>query len=292
MSQLPSKVAVVTGASRGVGKGVAIALGAAGMTVYVTGRSNTTSKAQLRGQTLSGTLAETADAVTRAGGKGVAVPCDHADDEQVRALFAQVEREQGHLDLLVNNAIALHENLIDTGPFWDKPLALAGLLDVGLRSSYSASYYAAPMLLKAGQGLIVFTSSYGAGCYMHGPAYGAQKAGGDKMAADMAVDFEGTGVACVSLWLGPQRTERSAIAAQARPDAYAEVMDAAETPEFNGRVILGLLDDPQLAERSGQRLISAELAHDYGITERDGRQPPSYRQMLGAPQPLHSARVK
>jgi len=111
-------VAVVTGASRGVGRGIAIALGAAGMTVYVTGRSATESNAKLRGQILSGTLEGTAEAVSEAGGKGVAVACDHAIDEQVRQLFARVEREQGHLDLLVNNAAFLHENLIDPGPFF------------------------------------------------------------------------------------------------------------------------------------------------------------------------------
>ncbi|UTW12264.1 SDR family NAD(P)-dependent oxidoreductase [Marinobacterium rhizophilum] len=291
MSHQNCRIAVVTGASRGVGKGIAIALGGAGMTVYVTGRSDTESLVCLRGQRLPGTLAETADAVTRAGGKGIAVPCDHRDDVQVRELFARVEREQGRLDLLVNNAIQLHENLIDPGPFWNKPVELVDLLDVGLRSSYIASYYAAPLLLRTGRGLIAFTSSYGGGCYMHGPAYGAQKAGADKMAADMAVDFENTGVATVSLWLGPQCTERSAIAAVARPDTYAKVMESAETPEFNGCVILALLDDPQLAERSGQTLISAELARNYGITERNGRQPPSYRQMLGAPHSLHPARV-
>ncbi len=291
MSNTQSRVAVVTGASRGVGKGIAIALGQAGFTVYLTGRSLSQSKMTLHGQALPGTLEETADAITQAGGQGIPVACDHGDDEQVRELFARVEREQGRLDLLVNNAIALHENLIDSGPFWNKPLDMTRMLDVGLKSSYVASYYAAPLLLKTGKGLIVFTSSYGAGCYMHGPVYGAQKAGGDKMAADMAVDFEGTGVASISLWLGPQRTERSAIAASARPDAYADIMQQGETPEFNGRVIAALLDDPKLEELSGQTLISAELAQDYGIRDVGDIQPPSYRQMLGAPLSWHPARV-
>ncbi|SIP98579.1 SDR family NAD(P)-dependent oxidoreductase [Marinobacterium stanieri] len=284
-------VAVVTGASRGVGKGIAVALGAAGFTVYLTGRSLSQSNMTLMGQPLPGTLEETAQAVTEAGGKGIPVACDHGDNEQVRALFARVEQEQGHLDLLVNNAIALHENLIDAGPFWQKPLDMTRMLDVGLKSSYVASYFAAPLLLKAEKGLIVFTSSYGAGCYMHGPIYGAQKAGGDKMVADMAVDFEDTDVACVSLWLGPQRTERSAIAAQSRPDAYGEIMQTGETPEFNGRVIAALLDDPDLAQHSGKTLVSAELAQDYGIRDVDNSQPPSYRQLLGAPLSWHPARV-
>lgn len=285
------QIALVTGASRGVGKGIAIALGAAGMTVYLSGRSATESASHLRGQLLPGSLAETAEAVNRAGGQGIAVPCDHRDDAQVRALFARIEREQGRLDLLVNNAALLHENLIDPGPFWEKPLALLDILDVGLRSAYVASYHAAPLLLKNGRGLIAFVSSYGAGCYMHGPAYGAQKAGVDKFAADMAVDFEGTGVAAVSLWLGPQRTERTAIAGAARADQYEAFLAVAETPEFNGRVIHALLQDPQLQTLSGQTLVTAELAQGYGISEAEGRQPPSYREMLGEPRMQHPARV-
>ncbi|WP_342246681.1 SDR family NAD(P)-dependent oxidoreductase [Pseudomonas sp. OTU5201] len=291
MNAKKSQVAVVTGASRGVGKGIAIALGAAGMTVYLSGRSATQSNSQLRGKPLPGSLAETAEAVTRAGGKGIAVPCDHRDDEQVRELFARVEREQGRLDLLVNNAAFLHENLIDPGPFWEKPLELVDILDVGLRSAYVASYHAARLLVRNGHGLIAFVSSFGAGCYMHGPAYGAQKAGCDKFAADMAIDLEGTGVAALSLWLGPQRTERTAIAGAERADQYEAFMAMAETPEFNGRVIHALLNDPELQALSGQTLITAETAQGYGITEAEGRQPPSYREMLGAPRPQHPARV-
>jgi NAD(P)-dependent dehydrogenase (short-subunit alcohol dehydrogenase family) len=261
------------------------------MTVYLSGRSATQSSSQLRGQTLPGSLAETAEAVTRAGGRGIAVACDHRDDDQVRELFARVEREQGRLDLLVNNATYIHENLIDPGPFWQKPLEMVDILDIGLRSSYVASYYAAPLLVKNGHGLIAFVSSFGAGCYMHGPAYGAQKAGVDKFAADMAIDLEDTGVAAVSLWLGPQRTERTAIAGAERADQYEEFLAMAETPEFNGRVINALLNDPELAARSGQTLITAEIAAGYGITEDAGRQPPSYRDMLGAPRAQHPARV-
>lgn len=202
---------------------------------------------------------------------------DHASDEQVRQLFARVEREQGHLDLLVNNAAFLHENLIDPGPFWSKPIDMVEMLNVGLRSSYIASYYAAPLLLKAPRALIAFTSSFGADCYMHGPAYGAQKAGIDKMAFDMAANFKGTKVATTSLWLGPQRTERSAIAAVERADKYESIMANAETPEFNGKVILALLNDAKLDQISGQTLITAELAANYGIADQEGHKPASYR---------------
>ena len=216
MPESTSRIALVTGASRGVGKGIAEALGAAGMTVYVTGRSVESGNARLRGQVMHGSIHETAAAIDAAGGKGIAVQCDHADDEQVRALFQRIDAEHGRLDLLVNNVAFIHEQLIDPGPFWEKPLELVDILDIGLRSAYVASYHAAPLLLRAPKALVAFTSSFGAGCYMHGPAYGAQKAGVDKLAADMAIDFEGTGVAALSLWLGPQLTERTAIAGQAR----------------------------------------------------------------------------
>lgn len=285
------RVAVVTGASRGVGKGIALALGAAGMVVFVTGRSTEEGASRLRGQVLPGTIHETAAAITRAGGLGIAVVCDHADDTQVKALFEQVDERYGRLDLLVNNAAFLHENLIDPGPFWEKPLELVKILDIGLRSAYVASYYSAPLLVRGGHGLVAFVSSYGASCYMHGPAYGAQKAGCDKLAADMAVDFENTGVAAVSLWLGPQLTERTAIAGAHRREQYEAFLAQAETPEFNGRVIHALLEDPALMTFSGQTLITAELAPGYGLSEDGGRLPPSYREQLGEPRIPHPARV-
>ncbi|MCM2313028.1 MAG: SDR family NAD(P)-dependent oxidoreductase [Steroidobacteraceae bacterium] len=284
-------IAVVTGASRGVGRGVAEALGAAGMTVYVTGRSEQEGDCRVGDAHLGGTIHATAAAVTAAGGRGIAVHCDHADDTQVEALFERIGREQGRLDILVNNAICIDDSLIEPGPFWTKPRSQVRILDVGLRSSYIAAHCAAPLLLKSGHGLIAFTSSYGAGCYMHGPAYGAQKAGCDKMAADMAVDFEGTGVAAVSLWLGMQRTERTEFAARRRPDAYGGIGTRSESPQFTGRVIDALWRDSALPGLSGQTHIVAELALRYGIRDEDGRQPPSWRATLGAPRDYHPARV-
>ncbi|MGV8887679.1 MAG: SDR family NAD(P)-dependent oxidoreductase [Pseudomonas sp.] len=291
MNQPLKQVAVVTGASRGVGQGIALALGAAGMTVFVTGRSPEAGGSNLYGHALRGSLEDTAAAITAAGGQGIAVVCDHADDAQVQALFARVEKECGQLDLLVNNAAFIHDQLIEPGPFWEKPLDLVHILDVGLRSAYTASYFAAPLLLRSGRGLICFTSSFGAGCYMHGPAYGAQKAGCDKLAADMAIDFEGQGVAALSLWLGPQLTERTRIAGEQHGEQYKAFLADAETPQFNGRVIHALLKDPQLMTFSGQTLITAEIAAGYGISEAGGRQPPSHRAMLGDPRRQHPARV-
>src|SRR5215204_1860225 len=172
-------VAVVTGASRGAGRGIAAALVANGWRVYLTGRT-----------------------VTDPGDGGIAVPVDHSDDAAVAALFERVAHESDRVDLLVNNAAAIHDDLTDPKPFWEKPLELADVIDVGLRSAYVAAWHAAPLMVRKGRGLIAFTSSPGSVCYMHGPAYGAQKAGVDKMAADMAIDLRDTGVATVSIWMG------------------------------------------------------------------------------------------
>lgn len=286
MASLQNTIAVVTGASRGAGKGIAIALGAQGATVYVTGRS-----LQEGDAALPGTISATAEAVTRAGGRGIAVACDHADDAQVRSLFERIGAEQGRVDILVNNATFLHDQLIDKGPFWKKPLELVGILDVGLRSAYVASWYAAPLMVKQRNGLIVFTSSFGASCYMHGPAYGAQKSGVDKFAKDMAVDLRADNVATVSIWMGMLRTDRTRRVMDSEPQKYAGFWEIAETPEFTGQLIAALYRDPKRAEKSGQVLIAAELAAEYGIND-EGRQPPSHRPMLGGPTQAHPAIVE
>lgn len=268
-------IALVTGASRGAGKGIALALGDAGATVYVTGRS------QAEGDSaLPGTVYATAEQITQRGGRGIAVVCDHANDESVAALFAQIERDHGKLDILVNNALCVPEGLTLPGPFWEKPLSLQDILNVGLRSSYVAAYYAAPLLVKQG-GLLVNTSSPGGRSYMHGPAYGAGKAGVDKMAHDMAVDFEPYQVAVVSLWMGLLKTERTQAAFEADPDLYRDMMAMVESPEFTGRVVAALSADKNRMARSGKVWFAAELGAEYGLADIDGRLPPSPRLMFG-----------
>lgn len=282
MSNTQAKVAVVTGGSRGVGKGIATALGKSGATVYVTGRTVSGGKAH----PLGGSVQDTAEGVSAAGGRGIAVACDHSNDDDVRALFERVDREQGRLDILVNNATSVPRELAKPGPFWEKSLDLLRLLDVGQRSHYVASYFAAPLLMQTGGSLVVFTSSYGGRVYMHGPAYGAGKAGVDKMAMDMAVDFREHDVAVVSLWLGFVRTERNEPLFQ-HPEAmkgpYGAFLANAESPDFIGRVIDTLHSDSSRMERSGRVLIAAELAEELGIAESDGRQPKSNRKALGEP---------
>ena len=284
---LAGVVAVVTGASRGAGKGIALALGAAGAIVYVTGRSLKEGDAPL-----PGTIHETAEAVTRGGGRGIAVACDHSKDGDVEQLFARVAREQvGRLDILVNNATFLHDQLIEKGGFWTKPLELVDILDVGLRSAYVASWHAARLMVPRQNGLIAFTSSFGSSCYMHGPAYGAQKVGVDKFAKDMAVDLKPSNVAAVSIWMGMLRTDRTQRVMGAAPEKYTGFWDIAETPEFTGKLIAALYRDPKRAEKSGLVLIGAEAAAEYGIDD-EGRHPPSHRPMLGGPVQAHPAIVE
>ena len=265
-------VVVVTGASRGAGRGIATALGSHGCTVYVTGRSEKAGDASL-----PGTIYETAEAVTAAGGEGIAARVDHADDGQVEALFGRVRREQGRLDILVNNACLIRDELMHPVNFWEKPLNVVDMLDVGLRSSYVASYFAAPIMVARRQGLMIFTSASGAVHYVFDPAYGAHKAGMDKLAADMAVDFKPFGVATLSIWMGALLTERLKLMIESNPKKYGKLAETAETPQFTGHIIWELYNDSTLMQLSGQTLIGAELAVKYGIKDTGGRQPPSYR---------------
>ncbi|PQD99980.1 short-chain dehydrogenase [Mycobacterium sp. EPG1] len=260
MSDMATPVAVVTGASRGAGLGIATALAARGWRVYGTARG-----------------------FAEAPAWGVGVAVDHRDDDAVARFFDRVGAETGRLDLLVNNAAAISDHLVSPKPFWEKPRDLADVLSVGLRSSYIAAWHAAPLLIQQDRGLIAFTSSPGSVCYMHGAAYGAQKAGVDKMAADMAVDFRGTGVATVSVWMGILLTEKLRSAFDGNPEALQAFAQQAETPEFTGYVIDALYRDPDLGALSGHTVIAAEAAARYGLTDEDGRIPPSHRELLGEP---------
>lgn len=280
------RVVLVTGASRGAGKGIALALAAPGTTVYITGRSQQEGDAPL-----PGTVFATAEEITQRGGEAIPVVCDHADDRQVAALFEQITREQGRLDILVNNALHVPDELVAPGAFWEKPLSLQSILDVGLRSSYVSSYYAAPLLLKGTSALVVNTSAAGGRCYMHGPAYGAGKAGVDKMAHDMAVDFRPHGVAVISLWMGLLSTERSQRVFDAHPDLYADAAAMAESPEFPGRVIDALYRSGRAMEYSGKVHYAAELAEQFGVVDTGGEVRHSPRAMLGEPTSFNDAEV-
>ena len=268
-------VALVTGGSRGAGAGIAHALGSHGCTVYITGRTENSDESAL-----PGTIHVTAQRVTEAGGKGIAVRVDHADDGQVKALFDRIGHEQGRLDILVNNAAIIRDEMMGRTKFWEEPLNVVDTLNVGLRSSYVATVYAAPLMLPQRRGLVVFTSSSGAVHYAFGPAYGVPKAGTDKMAADMALDFREFGIAAVSIWMGSLLTDRVRAIIASNPQRFGRILDTAETPELTGHVIWALYNDPELTELTGHTLIGAELALKYGIKDEGDRQPPSYREMF------------
>lgn len=283
-------VAIVTGASRGAGKGIALALGSHGCTVYVTGRSEQEGDASM-----PGTIYATAEAVSKVGGKGIAVRCDHGDDAQAKALFDQVTREQGRIDILVNNACAIHDRLPMPGNFWEKPLEIGDMINVGVRSGFVASWLAAPTMVKQDKALIVFTSAPGSVYYCLGPAYGAHKAGVDKMAFDMGVDFKdaGANVAAVSIWMGSLQSERLQRMMQAAPDKFKHLEGTLESTEFTGHVIWALFNDPELGDMNGKTLIGAELGRRYGIPDLAGRFPPSIRELHKcAPHEYYPFKVK
>jgi len=269
-------VAVVTGASRGAGRGIAIALGSHGCTVYVTGRSEKAGDASL-----PGTIYETAEAVSAAGGEGIPVRVDHGKFDDIKALFDKVAEEQGRLDILVNNAFAVHEEMMTPAPFWEKRLDQINMLDVGLYGTYAACYYAAPLLSQTPESMVAFTSASGAAHYVFGPVYGAHKAGLDKFAADMAVDFREFDVATISIWMGTVLTERVQVLADIDPERFEALRENMETPEFTGHIIWEIHQDPERMSLSGKAVIGAEMAIKYGIKDEGDRQPVSYRELHG-----------
>jgi NAD(P)-dependent dehydrogenase (short-subunit alcohol dehydrogenase family) len=281
MASLDGKVAVVTGASRGIGKGIALALAAEGATVYVTGRTVTPGE-----YPLPGTVGETATECDARGGKGIAVQVDHADDAQVAALFDQVQREQGRLDILVNNAFALPEDLTEKKPFWEKPLSNWQMVDVGVRSNFVAAWHAAKIMTPQKSGLIIAISGYVGVTYTYGVVFGTAKSAVDRMARDMAIELQPHGVTSLSLWQGLTLTERANRNLNNDPAMKALTVTnplIGCTPEFPGRVIVALASDPAMMQRSGGTFITAEVAQDYGITDIDGKVIPSLRGERGAP---------
>ncbi len=276
--QLQGRVAVVTGASRGIGKGIALELGAAGATVYVTARTVDP------GGWLPGTVGETAAEIDELGGKGIAVACDHKDDAQVEALFERIRDEQGHLDILVNNVFSSPDFAAWLNqPFWELPVeAWDQTIDIGVRSHYVAAVYGVPLMFGQGRGVVVNVSSSGAKEYAHNVAYGVGKAAVDKMTSDMAHELQPRDVAVVSLWPGLVRTEFVQFGAQTTDDGRLVLelpgegqfdLSNAESPRFAGRAVVAVASDPNVMARTGRAFEVAELARDYGFTDVDGRVP-------------------
>lgn len=250
---LQGQVAVVTGASRGIGRGVADVLAQAGMQVYATGR--TVANAALD------------PAVTR-------VECDGADPAAVDSLFDRVQREAGRLDVLVNAAWGGYDNMMENGvftwtaPIWEQPVwRWSAMMDAGVRAAFLASRRAAQMMVPASSGLIVCLSHWAAQKRTGNTIYGVAKAATDKLVGDMAIELKPHGVAAVSLYPGMTRTELVMAAAQ-----WLDLSNS-ESPEFTGRAVAALAADPNRLDKTGQVLIGAALASEYGFTDIDGRQP-------------------
>jgi NAD(P)-dependent dehydrogenase (short-subunit alcohol dehydrogenase family) len=251
---LRGQVAVVTGASRGVGRGIALALRHSGAIVYATGR--TIARADLE------------PSIHR-------VQCDHADDAAVVQAFERIRSEQGTLHLLVNNAWGGYERMVDeagrftwTAPFWEQPAwRWDAMMSAGVRAAFVASQHAARMMTPLRRGLIVNISFWAAQKYLRNVIYGIAKAATDKMTADTAEELKAHGVTVVSLYPGLVKTE-------AVVGAGIFDLSTAETPEFVGRAVAALASDPNVARWSGRVVVASALAREYGFTDLDGRLPP------------------
>jgi len=252
--KLDNRVAVVTGASRGVGKGIALELINAGATVYITGRS--------------------VEDMEYVAGHGVALKCDHRDDEQVEAVFRRVADEHGRVDILVNNVWGGYEDMLENGqftwsrPFWQQPVwRWDAMFQAGVRAHYVASRLAAQMMVANRQGLIVNISFWAAQKHIANVAYGVSKAATDKMTADMSEELREHNVAVVSLYPGLVRTEKVMEAA-----AWLDLSNS-ESPQFIGRAVAALACDAKIMQRSGKVLVAASLAEELGFTDIDGKRP-------------------
>ncbi|MDE2403711.1 MAG: SDR family NAD(P)-dependent oxidoreductase [Sphingomonadales bacterium] len=283
MGKLAGKVAVVTGASRGIGKGTALTLAGEGMTVYVTGRTLHPGASPLPGS-LEETVAECAAKGAHNGGKAIPFALDLQDDDAIAALFKAVRAEQGRLDCLVNNAMAIPPEMTQRVGFWEKPLSNWQIFDTGVRAAYIAAWHAARIMVPQQSGLIVAMSGYVGRTYTYDTLFGTTKSATDRMARDMAVELQPHGVASVSLWQGFTFTERAIENLSSVPGMAAQLNSmAGSSPEFPGRVIAALLKDPGLMAKSGGSWINAELAAEYGVTDIDGRMIPSLREQRGTP---------
>jgi NAD(P)-dependent dehydrogenase (short-subunit alcohol dehydrogenase family) len=288
---LRDRVAIVTGASRGAGRGIARELGAAGATVYVTGRS--TRGAPARGyegfleragmEVMPGTIEDTADEVTAAGGRGIAARCDHGDPAQVRELIARVEREHGRLDLLVNNAWGGHESFSLASlnaPFWEQPLDhWESMFDHGVRNHVVTCHAAAPLLVRQRRGLIVTTTFWDRGRYLKGNLfYDLAKATMNRLAFDVAEELRPHGVTSVAVAPGWMRTELVLAGFEADETTWQQHPPLArtESPRYLGRAVAALAADPDVQTKSGAVLVVGDLAREYAFTDIDGRVVPPF----------------
>jgi NAD(P)-dependent dehydrogenase (short-subunit alcohol dehydrogenase family) len=279
---LRGQVAVVTGASRGIGKGIALELGAAGATVYVTGRA-------------VDALEAAATEITELGGVGVAHRCDHSDDAQVEGLFERVRDERGRLDVLVNNAADVNKIVAWNSqpmrgtdapviPFWEQtPQAWTDVVNGGARNTFVSSLYGSRIMVEQGSGLIANVSARGAviggpATYLFSVVHGMSKAATDKLTSDLAIELGPFGIVTASLWPGMVATEAAAEHAAKMSFPIEQMRHLLESPRYTGRAVVALATDPNMAAtRSGKAWVVAELARDYGFTDIDGHDKPIIR---------------
>lgn len=284
MQRLKGKVAVVTGATRGAGRGIAIELGEAGATVYVTGRS-------IRGKpsprNRPETIEETAEIVNSHGGVGIPVRIDHTIEDEVKTLFEQVKREQGRLDILVNNVCGTYDqldvfNLLKwSTPFWTQPLQNGLLMQVqAVHSHIITSYYGVQLMLarREGQGLIVETTDGDGTDYYQNLFYDLAKDSTRRLAFAMAEELRKHHIAAVALTPGYMRTEAILDNFGVTEKNWQEAIKKdpnfvmSETPFYVGRAVVALATDLKVMEKSGKILRVGDLAREYGFTDVDGRQ--------------------
>lgn len=284
MQSLKGKIALVTGASRGGGRGIATELGLAGATVYVTGRSgrNTVITSETKAARPL-TVDETAQIVTEAGGVGIPIYCDHTKDEEVQALYQRIETEQGKLDILVNNAWGGYEGYNDApfdGPFWEQPMwRLDRMYSTGLRSHALSGRLGAQLMLKHKQGLIINTTTYmKPDVYDNGsPFYDVIKTAIARLSFVMAQDLLPHHITALALAPGWMRTEDMLSGFSTDEEHFRETPLAnTESPRYTGRAVVALAIDRDVIEKTGKTLLVGSLASEYGFTDTDGTQPKFY----------------
>jgi NAD(P)-dependent dehydrogenase (short-subunit alcohol dehydrogenase family) len=262
---LKGKIAVVTGASKGIGKGIALALGEAMCTVYITGR--TVGEGDR-------TIDTTAKQVTELGGDGRAIQCDHGNDQQIEALFKRIDEEAGRIDILVNNVYKIPDPPAWGGGFWDHPLQIwDDQVGIGLRAHYVASWYAAPLMFKSDAAAMVNVSSPGGQGYIYSSSYGAGKAGLDRLTADMAIELEPKGIPAIVLYPGSVSTEFIKDAAK----EMGMDLSKSQTPLFVGRTVTAMLQSENLKKRSGTIQWVEDLAEEFDVLDENGKRPPASR---------------